>query len=320
MHTSSPRAMGPAEWALLVSLSLLWGGSFLFGKIAVAELRPFTVVLLRVGIAALALNLVVLASGRSMPRSARTWGAFLVMGLLNNLVPFSLIFWGQTHIQSSLAAILNATTPVWTVLLAHALTRDERLAPHKAAGVLVGLAGAAVVIGPDALLGLGIHAMAQLAVIGAAVSYALAGVYGRRFRDLPPATVAAGQLSASAIMTIPLALLADRPWLMPLPGPGTWGAVLCLALLSTALAYVIYFRLLAKAGATNVLLVTFLIPVSALILGVLVLGESLSLRQAAGMALVILGLAAIDGRLFRRVGRLWGRRTARCATSEDYSI
>ncbi|KAF5039473.1 putative cystine transporter YijE [anaerobic digester metagenome] len=320
MQTSSPRTMGHTEWALLVSLSILWGGSFLFGKIALAELRPFTVVLLRVGIAALALNLVVLASGRRMPRSSRTWGAFLVMGLLNNIVPFSLIFWGQTHIQSSLAAILNATTPVWTVLLAHALTRDERLAPHKAAGVLAGLAGAVVVIGPGALLGLGIHAMAQLAVVAAAVSYALAGVYGKRFAGLPPVTVAAGQLSASAVVTIPLALLADRPWLGPLPGPGTWGAVLCLALLSTALAYVIYFRLLAKAGATNVLHVTFLIPVSALILGALVLGESLDLRQAAGMALVILGLAAIDGRPLRRVGCLWGRRAARRATSEDYSI
>jgi drug/metabolite transporter (DMT)-like permease len=312
--------MGPAEWALLVSLSIFWGGSFLFGKIALMELRPFTVVLLRVGIAALALNLVVLASGRRMPRSARTWGAFLIMGLLNNIVPFSLIFWGQTHIQSSLAAILNATTPVWTVLLAHALTRDERLAPHKAAGVLVGLAGAAVIIGPGALLGLGIHAMAQLAVVGAAMSYALAGVYGKRFAGLPPVTVAAGQLSASAVMTIPLALLVDKPWLGHLPGPGTWGAVLCLALLSTALAYVIYFRLLAKAGATNVLLVTFLIPVSALILGALVLGESLDLRQAVGMALVILGLAAIDGRPLRRVGRLWARRGARRVTSEDYSI
>ncbi|HSA80320.1 MAG TPA: DMT family transporter [Geminicoccaceae bacterium] len=301
------RAMGPAEWLLLVALSVLWGGSFFFTEVALAELPPFTVVLGRVGLAAAALLLMVLASGQRLPRSARLWGAFLVMGGLNNLIPFSLIVWGQTAIASGLAAILNATTPLFTVVLAHLLTRDERMTPGRLSGVVLGLVGVALMIGPAALEGLGVAVLAQLACLAAALSYALAGLFGRRFRTTPPLITAAGQISVSTVLVLPLALLADRPWALPLPGPSTWGALIALALLSTALAYIIYFRILAAAGATNLLLVTFLIPVSALVLGIGILGERLAPGHLAGMALIALGLAAIDGRPFASLARRWRR-------------
>jgi len=221
------------------------------------------------------------------------------MGLLNNAIPFTLFVVAQSTIGSGLAAILNATTPIFGVVVAHLVTRDERLTPSRMAGVLLGVAGVAVMVGPSALGGLGRDLGAQLACLGAAVSYACAGVYGRRFPrlGLAPAATAAGQLSASTLLILPLALLIDRPWMLPVPGPTVFAAVLGLALASTAFAYVLYFRILALAGATNLLLVTFLIPVSAILLGVVGLGEVLLPRQVAGMALIGCGLAAIDGRL-----------------------
>ncbi len=288
--------MGGAEWLLLVTLSMLWGGSFFFAKVAVSALPPLTVVLARVGIAAVALNLLVVARGERIPRGCGLWGALFVMGALNNLVPFGLLFWSQTHIASGLASILNATTPLFTVLLAHAFTWDERLTWGRAAGVLLGLAGTIVMIGPDALRGLSVDVLAQLACLGAAVSYAFAGIFGRRFAPVPPVVTAAGQVTASTLMALPLALAIDRPWALAAPGPTVLASIAGLALLSTALGYVLYFRILAAAGATNLLLVTFLIPVSALLLGTGVLGERLEPRQLAGMALIGLGLATIDGR------------------------
>ena len=211
----------------------------------------------------------------------RTWVAFAGMALLNNVLPFVLIVWGQHRIASGLASILNATTPLFTVLVAHWLTSDERLNPLKAAGVMVGFAGAAVMIGPDALAGLASSVLAQLACLGGALSYAFAGVFGRRFRRMgvPPLATAAGQVAASTVLLLPIMLVADRPWTLAMPHPATWGAVLGVGLLSTALGYVLYFRILATAGATNLLLVTFLIPASAILLGVLILGEVLMPRH-----------------------------------------
>ena len=303
------------EWVLLIILSVLWGGAFFFSKVALGELPPFTVVWGRVTIAAIALNLIVRLTGERLPSTPKAWLAFLFLGLLNNLIPFSLIFWGQTQIPSSLASILNATTPLWTVLLAHLLTSDERLTLNRLGGVLLGVVGVVVTIGPDALLGLGLNTLAQLAVIGAAVSYAFGGIYGKRFKGNPPIVTAAGQVTGTAVMMIPVALFADRPWTLPLPSLTTWGALLGLGVLSTALAYIIYFRLLASVGATNVLLVTFLIPVSALFLGITILGEQLDLRHFLGMAVIGLGLVAMDGRVPRAVGSLLpGRRPAAAGT------
>ncbi|HEX2116539.1 MAG TPA: DMT family transporter [Alphaproteobacteria bacterium] len=294
--------MGAEDLALLVALSLLWGGSFFFVGVAVAELPTFTIVALRVLLATLALLLFLKATGTVIPASAEAWRAFAVMGVLNNVIPFSLIVWGQAHIASGLASILNATTPLFTVAVAHWLTGDEKLTPSRASGVAIGFAGVVVMIGPAALEGFGTDLLAQLACLAAALSYAFAGVFGRRFRalGLAPLQTALGQVAASSVLLVPLALLADRPWTLPAPGPATWLSVIGLAVLSTALAYGLYFRILARAGATNVLLVTFLVPVSAILLGALVLGERLQARHFAGMALIAAGLAAIDGRLIAR--------------------
>jgi drug/metabolite transporter (DMT)-like permease len=301
MNSVVNKVMGPLEWCLLIILSVLWGGSFFFSKVALAQLPPFTLVFGRVCLAAVALNLAVRATGNRIPRLLQTWRALFIMGALNNLIPFSLIFWGQTQIASGLASILNSTTPLFTVVLAHLFTRDERMTTNKLSGVLFGLLGVAVMIGPDALHGLGANVLAQIAVLGAAISYGFAGIFGRRFRGVSPLVTAAGQVTATSVMMLPIVLVADRPWTLSLPSVGTCGAVVALALLSTALAYVIYFRILAVAGATNLLLVTFLIPVSALLLGMSILGERLDPRHFGGMALIALGLAAIDGRPLRHL-------------------
>ena len=295
-HTTN-KIMRPIEWFLLIILSLIWGGAFFFGKVAVAELPPFSIVLGRVGIAAIVLNVIVRIAGYRMPRSLKIWRDFMVMGALNNMIPFSLIFWGQIHIASGLAAILNATTPLWTVILAHFMTRDERLNTSRLTGVVLGIFGVIIIIGPDALKGFGSNVVAQLAVIGATISYALAGVFGKRFSGIPPIVTATGQLTCSTLMIIPIAIWVDKPWLISMPGAQTFGSIIALALVCTALAYIIYFRILASAGATNILLVTFLIPISALILGTIILGERLELRHFLGMGIIVVGLAAIDGRV-----------------------
>jgi len=301
--------MGWREWAMLLGLAVLWGGSFFFNGVAVRELPSLTLVWLRVAVAAAALLSVLRILGQRMPTERRVWAAFFGMALLNNVLPFVLIAWGQHRIASGLASVLNATTPLFTVLVAHALTPDERLTPTKAGGVAVGFAGAAVMIGPGVLDGLGTGTLAQFACLAAALTYAFAGIFGRRFRRMgvTPVATAAGQVCASTLMLLPIMLLVDRPWTLAAPHAATWGAVLGVGLLSTALAYVLYFRILAVAGATSLLLVTFLIPVSAILLGVLVLHEALLPRQVGGMALIGMGLVLLDGRLprlaWRRVGR-----------------
>ena len=288
--------MGAAEWLLLITLSILWGGSFFFNAVALRDLPPLTLVLARVAIAAAVLWLLIALSGQRLAVRPGLWLAFFAMGALNNVIPFTLIVWGQTRIGSGLASILNATTPLFTVILAHWLTHDEPMTPARVIGVVCGLVGVAVMIGMRAFEQFGLQVIAQLAVVGAAISYAFAGIFGRRFKQTPPLITAAGQLSASALMMLPVVMFVDRPWDLTTPGPQTWGAVFGLAVFSSALAYVIYFRILARAGATNLLLVTFLIPVSALLLGISVLGEVLEARQVTGMILIALGLAAIDGR------------------------
>ncbi len=293
------RAMNPTEWGLLLGLSILWGGSYFFIGVAVRELPPLTIMLLRVGIAALALNFVLRVMRQALPFDRNIWLAFFGMGLMNNVIPQTLIVWGQTQIPSGLASILNATTPLFAVLAAHFFTSDERMTINKLIGVGIGFVGAAVMIGPAALGGLGTHAWAQVAILAASLFYGLSGVFGRRFKRLgvTPLATATGQLTASTIMIMPFALLIDHLWALPMPGLATWGAIFGLALLATALAYLIFFRILSTAGATNLLLVTFLIPVSAVLLGFLFLGEYLELKHFAGMGLIAVGLAAIDGRL-----------------------
>lgn len=298
--------MGLSEWVLLLILSMLWGGSFFFVGVAVDELPPFTIVALRVGVAALALLAIAFAMNLSLPRNGHTMAAFLAMALLNNAIPFSLIVWSQTVLASGLAAILNATTPLFALLVAHVSTIDEKVNRARGIGLAVGFAGVVVLVGPQALDGLGSSLLAQFACLAASLSYAFAGVFGRRFHRLgvPPLVAAAGQLAAATILLVPLAIVVDTPWRLALPSTSVIAAIAALAVLSTAIAYLLYFRILASAGATNLLLVTFLIPLSAAVLGTAFLGERFEFSHGAGMALIGAGLAAIDGRPFSRLRRL----------------
>lgn len=293
--------MGVREWTLLLGLSMLWGGSFFFVGVAVQELPPLTIVALRVGLAAVGLWVIALVLGLKPPRAPRVWLAFLCMGTINNVIPFSLIVWGQTQIASGLASILNATTPLFTVVVATCLLSDERATPLKLVGVITGFCGVVVMIGLPASTQ-PTPWLPQLAILAAALSYAFGGVYGRRFKTLGvhPILTAAGQVTASGLIMLPLAFWLEGAGTLAAAGPGTWSAILGLALLSTSLAYIIYFRLLATAGATNLLLVTLLVPASAILLGVLFLNETLSVTQFAGLGLIALGLSAIDGRLWPR--------------------
>lgn len=296
--SAAPR-MAATEWGLLILLSLLWGGSFFCVKLAVLEWPPVTIVWLRMALAIPVLVLVARLSGVALPREPRRWLAYLPMGLLNNAIPFSLLYWAQTAIESGLASILNATTPLFTALVAHWLTRDEKLTPMKIAGIALGFAGAVTVIGWESLTRFGDDLLPQLACILGAVSYAFAGTYGRRFKGEPPLATAIGLLTSGCLILLPVALLMDRPWTLAAPSLTLIGAVLVLALVSTAAAFIIYFRILATAGATNLMLVTLLMPVSAIVMGALVLDERLSASQLWGLAIIGIGLLVIDGRAVR---------------------
>ena len=293
------RPMNALEWTLVVTLSVIWGGSFFFTEVALQVFGPLTIVLGRVGIAALALWCFVLFRGYPVPRDPRIWLAFLVMGALNNVTPFGLISWGQQFIDSGTASILNATTPLFSVFLAHVLTSDEKLTVNRVVGIVLGMVGVAVLVGPQALSGFGAADWGQVAVLGAALSYAFAGIYGRRLRGLPTAVAAAGMLTGSTVLVLPIAVYFEGAGLS-----APWTAVhaasiLGIALLCTSVAYLLYFRILATAGATNLLLVTLMIPPSATALGVLFLDERLSPAAIAGMALIGAGLLAVDGRALR---------------------
>ncbi len=298
--TTAARPISARDWAMLLLLGSIWGGSFFFAAIAVREIPPLNLVLFRVGFAALALQIYLAIAGPSFRIAFTMTGSFFGMALLNNVIPFSLMFTGQTEIGAGLASVINATTPFWTLLIANALTRDDRLTPSKLAGIVLGIAGTAVMIGPGLLAGLGGPAWAKLILLGMAISYGFAFVFARRFRALPPQIVATGQLTASTAIMLPFILVWHGPHGLFDATLVTWSAVMGLALLSTAFAYVIYFELVRSAGATNASLVTFIVPVSALLLGVLFLSERLEPFELAGMALIALGLVAIDGRLLKR--------------------
>lgn len=291
------RRMDATDWLILAALSVMWGCAFFFLAIQLKALPPFTIVLLRVGGAAALLLGWAAITGLKLP-GPKLWLAFVVLALLNNVIPFALYGFAQETISSALAGILNATTPLWGVLVAHLFTRDERATPAKVVGVLLGFAGVAAMTGGDALGGLGNDLIAQLACLVATLCYALAAIWSRRFVDagITPLAVATGQLTAATVVMIPLALVVDRPWQLAMPGAGIWAAVIGMILVSTVFAYVLYFKLVERAGASNSLLVTFTIPIVAILLGVVALGEALLPKHLIGMALIALGLAAIDGR------------------------
>ncbi|MCY3669792.1 MAG: DMT family transporter [Alphaproteobacteria bacterium] len=303
MTVSLPPVLDMAAWGLLAALSLVWGGSFFFAEVALAALPPFTIVVARLALGAAGLWLLVCLTRATLPTGLRDWRDLAAMGLLNNAVPFSLIVWGQQWIDGGLASVLNATTPVFGVVAAHFLTRDEKLTANRLAGVAVGVAGVAVLVGPAAPDDSGGYIVGSAAVLAAAVSYAAAGLWGRRLRHLPPVSAAAGQVGCSTLIVLPLALLLERPWTLPAPPPEVWGALAGIGLLSTSLAYLLFFAILRRAGGSNVMLVTLMIPPSAVLLGLMFLGEEVGPGQLVGMALIAAALLAIDGRLLRALRR-----------------
>ncbi|MGN6779113.1 DMT family transporter [Rhizobium sp.] len=295
--------MSASDWGQLVLLGALWGGSFFFAHIAVAEIPPLALVLYRVSIAALVLHVWVRLRNISFAPAIARSASFVGLALLNNIIPFSLIFSGQTEIGAGLASVLYATTPLWTVLVANLLTADEKLSASKLAGVALGITGAAIMIGPGLFANLGGPTWAKLAIIGAAISYAFAAVFAKRFRDMKPVVVAAGQLSASAIVMVPIVLLLYHPSEIVSTNISIWLSIGTLAIVTTAFAFILYFNLIASAGATNASLVTLLVPASAIILSTAFLGERLEPYEFLGLALIVSSLVVVDGRLLR-----WRRR------------
>lgn len=300
--TPSPKLDLPGFLMLLV-LAAVWGGSFFFAEVALREVPPLTITLHRVFWAVPLLAVIVVTKGIAIPRSARVWGAYLVMGALNNAIPFSLIFWGQTQIDSGLASILNATTAMFGAVVAGVLLKDEPLTPHKIIGAALGVMGVAFIMGPSALTQFNPSNLAQLAILAATLSYAFAGVWGRTsLSDQPPLMNALGMVCGSTVLMIPIVLMSDGAPNLALSAE-VWGALMGLSVLSTVLAYALYFAILARAGAANLLLVTLLIPPFAIALGVMFLGESMGVEAWIGFAIIAVGFAVTDGRLFTRLTR-----------------
>jgi drug/metabolite transporter (DMT)-like permease len=298
------RPMNAREWGMLLLLALLWGCSFFFAAVALKELPTLTIVVLRVALAAATLCVILAVMRMPVPTDARAWWSFFQMAIINNVIPFSLLVWGQTRIASGVASILIATTPFFASVLAHFATNDEKLTVNRAIGVAFGVIGVAILLGGSTLTLSG-DFLGELAVIGAAIAYACSSVFARRFSamGIEPLASATGLMTVSTIILLPVALIAEQPWTLAVPSAGVVVAVIGFALPSTAFAYLLYFRIVATAGATNLMLVTFLMPVTAILLGVALLGERLEPRHIAGMALIALGLAAIDGRAWRMVRR-----------------
>jgi len=308
---SRRRSAGPAQsmsagsWALVCALSILWGLGFFLNTIALRELDPFTINLARIAIAALVLAAAVYLGGLRLPSTGGQWVSYTVMAILNCVIPFNIVLWSQTHISAGLAAILNASTPLFSVLVAHFVTGHERITFVRLAGIVVGLMGVSVVIGHSVLDEPDHNTLAQIGMLVAAILYALAAAYGRRFRYEPPLVTAAGQFVAATIVMVPVALVFGKAQIPFQPSNETVGAVAVLGIVCMGLGYIIAFRVLAAAGGTNMLLVTLMIPASAVLLDTAFLGRSLEANHLEGFALIGFGLAIVDGRLVRRVRMLW---------------
>jgi drug/metabolite transporter (DMT)-like permease len=296
--TANDHRIDARDWSLLAVLSVLWGGSFFFNSVALRELPPLTLVLMRVALAAIILLPMLRIYRIRFPASLSGWQPFFVVALFNNVLPFSLIVIGQTYIPSGLASILNATTPLFTVVVM-AAAGEEKLHVHRFAGVIAGLIGVIVLRGQD--LGFQTNqGVGVLLCLAAAFSYGLSALFARRkLSESPPLATATFQLIASSLMMIIVAAVFERPWQLQMPGAATWLAMIGLAALSTALAYIVFFQILIRSGSTNVMLVTLLIPVTAMLLGYLVLGESISLREISGALVIASALLLIDGRVLK---------------------
>ena len=296
--------MKTRDWGLLLLLSLLWGGSFYFYKVLDdAGLPALTLVLGRVGIAAIALLPVVWLWRLPLPRRLAEWTPYIFIALTNNVIPYLVYASCETQISSGLASIVTATTPIFTALVAHVRTKDERFSPNSIAGITLGFIGIIVLVGPNIVHGLNLTSVALLACFIAPICYGFAAVNGRSFRGTSPIVVSTCQLIVSSIILLPFELIVDKPWTLPMPSAATWAAMLGMAILATSAAYIIYFALILYAGAVNTTLVTLLVPPAALLLGGVFLHEHLGLSMLAGMALILIGLVALDGRLTKVMRR-----------------
>ena len=301
MNQPSHQVMGPTEWAMLIVLSAIWGGSFYFFAVVIKELPVFTIVFFRVFLATVALWIFIAISGQKLPDFKSTWKNFFLMGFFNNVIPFSLIVWGETKVAPGLAAVLNATTPFFAVIVAHLSIQQEKLTWNRFAGALVGLIGVGALVGYEAIKNLGMDSTYQIAIVGASLSYGICTIFGRRFGGIPPIVTAASQTAASSLMLFPLMLIIDQPYNLTMPSLNAALSLVGLALLCTAFAYIIFFKIVNRAGMTNVTLVTLLVPVSAMMLGALLLNEQITERHFLGMAVIGIGLALIDGRIPRKL-------------------
>lgn len=308
IRSTSNLHMTSTEWALLLVLSVLWGAGYLFGQIALAELPPFAIVFLRVALATIALIGVGLIAGQRFALSWKIGVLYLALGALSVLIPSCLILWSQTRIGVGLASLLGATSPLFTIVIAHFLTNDEKMTPLRLGGLSLALVGVAVAMRPGAEE-IGESVLAEFAVLAAALCQACSAVFARRYRAISPLELATGQLAGASLLSLPIVLVLEGPRMLPRLAVETVLAVLALALLTTALGYLIFFRLLVRAGATNVALISLLVPVTALFLAGFVLGEELSWSVFAGAALILGGLMAIDGRAGAAVCTVWTRRS-----------
>jgi drug/metabolite transporter (DMT)-like permease len=288
------------DYLLLLLLGAVWGSSFLLIKLAVETIPPITVAAARIGIGALVLALIVMIRGRSWPHGRREWLLLFAMGVIGNAVPFSLINWGETRIDSGLTAILMSSVPLATIMLAPAFVRDEPVTPGKLLGVAFGMAGVAVLIGPGVLMGAHGELLGEIAITGAALCYAVNGLVARRLPQMPVEVISAGCLLSATLAVLPVSLVVDRPW-QAAPSTLSLAALALLGILNTAGGYLLLFRLVVRAGAGFASLNNFLVPLFGVMWGVMLLDERPSPRAFAGLVLIFGGLAAV---------RLWPRRRA----------
>jgi len=293
-----------SQWLQLGLLALMWGSAYAMVAIALRELPPLTVVLGRVGIAALVLALVVWMMRLPWPRGPGGWMPFAVMGILNNVIPFIALAYGQLEIASGLASVIIATTPLWTVLLSRMFPPHEPIGVLRFAGLMLGIAGVGVLFGPEMLAGRPSTLAGMALALVAAISYGFSGLWGMRLRAVPPIMSSASQLICSTVMLTPIVLLLDTPWRLPMPTTGVWLAVVFLAVVSTALSYIVFYRVLAVSGGTNAMLVTLMMPPLSVMLGIVLLGEEFVLRYVLGAVIIGAALLTIDGRIPRALWRL----------------
>lgn len=294
---STSQRIAGTDWLMLMALSLVWGGSFLFYRVLAFQLPPLSTVIGRTAIGAAGLLLVSAVAGGNPVPPRRTWGRFALLGLINGALPFTAFAWAEHRVGGGTASILNAMTPIFTVMVTGLLLRTEPVTPSRVGGIACGFLGVGVLVGPSALLGQDVFG--QFACLGAALCYAFGVPFARTITGAAPLQMAVGQLVAASVLLLPVWLWFDRPWSLPAPSAAGWASLLGIGLLSTSIAYIMFFRLLGRIGATNLVLVTFMIPVSALALGALLSGEQLTTAALVGMAVITAGLACIDGRVWR---------------------